>query len=226
VHIVTNDIKAVKSHPFYTASKEGDPRAAEGLIEDFLDEVQLIRFQDVLKGSSTFLLAVHALESEGMNAIPRVLARKLSAQLDIPVASGVIQINRVSHTGADGYHRLAFPAAFDGDVQPAEYFLIDDFRGQGGTLANLRGFLESRGARVVGAAALTGKAYSGNLTLHQSTLQSLRSKHGRDLEEWWSTAFGYGFEKLTESEGRYLRRADDANAISERLASARREGDR
>jgi hypothetical protein len=50
VHIVTNDIKAVKSHPFYTASKEGDPRAAEGLIEDFLDEVQLIRFQDVLKG--------------------------------------------------------------------------------------------------------------------------------------------------------------------------------
>ena len=32
--------------------------------------------------------------------------------------------------------------------------------GQGGTLANLRGRIEKRGGRVVGAVALTGKPYS------------------------------------------------------------------
>lgn len=92
-----------------------------------------------------FLLPVHALETEGMNVIPRVFARALSRMLDLPVASGVIQINRVTHTGATGYHRLAFPAIFEGKVVSGSYLLVDDFIGQGGTLANLRGFVEAHG---------------------------------------------------------------------------------
>jgi hypothetical protein len=78
------------------------------------------------------LLAVHAVEDVGMNAIPRALARVLSVRLDLPVATGIVQINRLGHTGAGGYHRLAFPAVFDGDVNPADYVLVDDFVAQGG----------------------------------------------------------------------------------------------
>lgn len=153
-----------------------------------------------------------------------VFARRLSSLFDVPVARGIIQINRVSHTGADGYHRLASPALFDGKVEPVEYFLVDDFVGQGGTLANLRGFVESNGGRVVGAAVLTGKSYSAKLAPDQQVLNDLRNKHGRELEEWWVASFGYGFEKLTQSEAKYLRRADNAHTISERLASAKRAG--
>jgi hypothetical protein len=58
---------------------------------------------------------------------------------------GIIQINRVIHTGADGYRRLALPALFGGGVKESEYFLVDDLVGQGGTLANLKGFVEGRG---------------------------------------------------------------------------------
>jgi hypothetical protein len=149
----------------------------------------------------------------------------LSRVLDLPVAGGIIQINRVSHTGADGYRRLASPALFDGPVQTgAEYFLVDDFIGQGGTVANLKGFVESRGGRVVGATALTGKAYSAKLRLEEETLRLLRAKHGTDLEKWWASTFGYSFERLTESEARYLTRADNAHVISERIAAAIRTG--
>lgn len=179
----------------------------------------------LLGSSHPLLLPVHALESEGMNVIPRVFARKLSAVFDLSVSHEVIQINRVIHTGADGYHRLAFPAIFDGNVARVDYLIVDDFIGQGGTIANLKGFVESRGGRVIGATALAGKSYSAKLTPLENTLQGLRRKHADWFEEWWLTTFGYRFERLTESEAHYLARVDDAYTIPERLALARRTGD-
>ncbi|HVY05716.1 MAG TPA: hypothetical protein VHB46_07040 [Burkholderiales bacterium] len=71
------------------------------------------------------------------------------------------------------------------------------------------------------ASTLTGKPYSAKLTLEQATLEALRAKHGDGLESWWKEAFGYGFELLTESEARYLERADDAQLIRDRIIAAR-----
>lgn len=133
-------------------------------------------------------------------------------------------MNRVFHTGADGFHRLAFPPVFEGKVEPLEYVLVDDFVGQGGTLANLRGYVETHGGRTAAAIALCGKAYSARLQPSKETLERLRQKHGRQLEEWWIATFGYGFESLTESEARYLTRSPDADTIRARLAAARGAG--
>lgn len=224
--VIHADEPIVKKHPLYAAAKQGDALAAEGLVMETSTIGALDRVGAIISNRKPYLLAVHALETEGGNAIPRVFARAvLVKMLDLPVAGGIIQINRVSHTGADGYQRLASPALFDGQVDPgAEYFIVDDFIGQGGTIANLKGFVESKGGRILGATALTGKAYSAKLRLEGETLQALREKHGTDLEKWWATTFGYGFERLTESEGRYLTRADDAHVISERIAAAIRTG--
>ena len=63
-----------------------------------------------------------------------------------------------------------------------DYVLVDDFVGMGGTLANLRGYIESNGGRVLGAVALTGKPYSAKLTLEEKTLEELRQTHGQDLD--------------------------------------------
>jgi adenine/guanine phosphoribosyltransferase-like PRPP-binding protein len=42
----------------------------------------------------------------------------------------------VSHTGADGFSRLARQAQFAGSVQAGRrYVMVDDFVGMGGTLA-------------------------------------------------------------------------------------------
>lgn len=219
--VVLSDEAFVKKHPLYSDAKEGDPTIAEGLVEDVMDTADLAGLRSLIGLGPLWLLPVHAVETEGMNVIPRVFARRLSREFDLPVANGIIQLNRVSHTGANGYHRLAFPAIFHGEVAPVNYLLVDDFIGQGGTLANLRGFVESSGGAVVGAAALTGKLYSAKMRLETQTLADLRRKHGEKLERWWVATFGYGFERLTQSECRYLSRVEHAHTIPERLTLAR-----
>ena len=159
------------------------------MLDDVVADV-FDRLRTMVGSSRPFLLPVHALETEGMNVIPRVFARELGKLMELPVAGGVLQINRVSHTGASGYHRLAFPAVFAGNVLPVEYLLVDDFIGQGGTMANLKGFVESNGGSVKGAIALTGKSYSARLRPQEETVAALRRKHGHKLEEWWAATFG------------------------------------
>lgn len=116
---------------------------------------------------------------------------------------------------------MARPPVFDGAVASGQhYMMVDDFVGQGGTLANLRGFLTEGGGSVVGAVTLTGKNYSAIPALEPVTLQHLRKKHGPELETWWHETFGYGLESLTESEARYLLRAEDFDTIRTRILAA------
>lgn len=218
--VIHADESVVKKHPTYKAAKEGNADAAETLVYETVPIGALEKIGAVLGEKRPCLLAVHAYETEGVNAIPKILARFLAKVIDLPVSEGIVQINRVTHTGASGYHRLARPALFDGEVREEEYYLVDDFIGQGGTLANLKGFVESQGGTVIGATTLTGKAYSAKLRLEEETLQILREKHGTELEKWWVDTFGYSFERLTESEARYLIRADDAVSIGDRIIAA------
>ncbi|MEN8217891.1 MAG: hypothetical protein ABFS56_16285, partial [Pseudomonadota bacterium] len=104
--------------------------------------------------------------------------------------------NIVGHTGADGFSRLARQAMFDGKVSAGDcYLLVDDFVGQGGTLANLRVHVIQGNGTV-----LTGKPHSANLALTSQTLERLRLKHGENLEQWWQQQFGFGLDCLTESD--------------------------
>lgn len=147
-----------------------------------------------------------------------MMAQWFGLRLDLPVDDRIVQANRVGHTGASGWHRLAHQALFSGDVSwGRDYWLLDDFVGQGGTLANLRGYIEGR---VAGMTASTGRPDSSIIGLRSETLNSLRKKHGK-LENWWKSLFGFGFERLTESEARYLIRAENADIIRNRLASGR-----
>ena len=85
---------------------------------------------------------------------------------DGPTDPEVVQTNIVSHTKADGFSRLARQAEFAGTIEPdQDYFLVDDFIGQGGTLANLRGWVLRHGGRVRGATVLTVKPYSARLCI-------------------------------------------------------------
>jgi hypothetical protein len=167
------------------------------------------------------VVPVHALESQGYNRIPAAFAELLAERLGLEVEEGIVQANVVNHTGATGWERMVRPAAFDGPVTPeADYLLVDDFVGQGGTLANLRGYLMHGGGRVLAATTLTGRADSATLALQQATLAALRNKHGESIENWWQGTFGYRFDCLTESEARYLVRVEDADTIRARLLAA------
>lgn len=145
----------------------------------------------------------------------------LSERFNLEVETRVIQANVVNHTGATGWERMARPAIFEGEFGPGEKFLlVDDFVGQGGTLANLRGFILQHGGHVLGAVTLTGRGDSAKLSLASQTLDAIRRKHGQDIEIWWAKNFGYNFSCLTESEGRYLLRVEDADTIRARVSEA------
>ena len=61
--------------------------------------------------------------------------------------------------------------------------IVDDFVGQGETLANLIGYIESQGGHAAGTTVLPGKPYSGILAPDDLHIQALRNQHGREFED-------------------------------------------
>ena len=221
--------RRTKKHPEYAAAKSGDSVAAAALVQSLVDERGLVAVGDLVdsvKASGPMVLvSAHAYEREGVNAIPAALAQLLSTRFGLRNDEFVVQANVVSHTGASGYGRLARQAAFGGRIADAGCFvMVDDFIGQGGTLANLRGWIERQGSTVVGAVGLTGKPYSAKLNPTPEQLDELRQKHGTEFEGWWRERFGHAFDCLTQSEARYLARSPDADTIRSRLAAAEQAG--
>ena len=167
------------------------------------------------------------MERHGVNAIPEVFADELGRLLSWPVDTGIVQTNVVSHTGANGFWRLARQAEFDGTVEAGcDYVLVDDFVGMGGTLANLKGHIETLGGNVLAAVALTGKTHSAKLAPTPERLNELRKRHGTEFENWWIGHFAHSFDALTESEARYLARTETADTIRDRIAEAEQTGNR
>ena len=213
---------AVKQHSAYRAAKAGDGAAATALVNDTMSEQQNMQLVNLLRGHAPTLVSAHAYEREGVNAIPENFAVEISKALGWPHDLGVTQVNVVAHTGADGFSRLARQAEFAGKVQlGCEYVLVDDFVGMGGTLANLKGYIESNGGRVMAAVCLTGKPHSAKLALSPERISELRGKHGTELENWWIGQFAHAFDALTESEARYLARTEAADTIRDRIAATK-----
>lgn len=216
----------ISSHHAYAAAKKGSLESALMLVDDFLDVeyLQLLnhRFQ---QSQPDYIVAVHAEERSGRNKIPIAFGLFLEANLNVPLDTEIVQADRAFRTGADGYARLVKKVRFDGAVySSAKYFIIDDAITQGGTIADLRGYLVSQGGVVVGASALMGKPHSARLSITKPTLGQLRKAAGRLLEEWWHEQFGYDFARLTESEARYIAKQlhrVGIDGVRDRLATAR-----
>ena len=213
---------AVKQHPAYKAAKAGDGNAAISLVSDTMSAAQNQKLAVLLEGHSPTLVSAHAYERGAVNAIPEIFADLLHKVLNWPVDNDIYQANVVFHTGADGFARLARQARFAGFVKHGvEYVLVDDFVGMGGTLANMKGYIESNGGKVLAAVSLTGKPHSAKLALSQERLRELRAKHGTELENWWIGQFAHAFDALTESEARYLARTEGTDTIRGRIAAAK-----
>lgn len=213
---------AVKKHPRYNEAKSGDSEAAIDLVLATISDEQVENLRVLLDGRKPLLASAHAYEAEGVNAIPEAFADELAQRLNLVVDSGIVQTNVVAHTGANGFGRLARQPFFEGAVTNGQdYVLVDDFVGMGGTLANLRGYIEAQGGKVIGAVTLTGKPYSAKLALDEAQLHELRKTHGTELETWWQKNYGHSFDCLTQSEARYLTRSPDVDTIRDRIAEAK-----
>ncbi|MEN9865315.1 MAG: hypothetical protein RL748_905 [Pseudomonadota bacterium] len=209
----------VKQHFSYAAAKSGDVNAARDLIESVISISTVLALRRLEEIATPVVVSVHAEEAVGVNAIPEVFGDILAFMLGWPVERYIVQTNIVNHTGADGISRIAKQACFAGQIKTGQACLIvDDFIGQGGTIANLRGHIMQQGGSVIGATVLTGKDYSAKLTLDEEQLIELRGKHGQ-LERWWHERFGFGFDCLTASEARYLGKIRTHEEIRARIES-------
>ena len=187
-----------------------------------LNHASTAALKRVIDDRLALLIPVIAEETAGFNAIPDAMAQVLGRELKRPVIAGeIVQINKVGHTRAKAFQRLVTPAAFGGEVEPgANYVIVDDHVGLGGTLANLRGFLEARGATVIAMTTLTQSREACHISLRPKTLDMLRSRHGDALDQLWKSQFGYAIDCLTEVEAQILCREQSLAAIEDFLAQA------
>ena len=150
------------------------------------------------------------------------MAQVLSSKLQLEaIAGGVVQTNKVGHTRAPAFQRLVTPAAFDGPViAGADYVLVDDHVGLGGTLANLRGYIEVHGGSVIAITTLTESRAARRISLRPQTRDMLWARHGEELDQFWQSQFGYGIDCLTEVEALNLCRQQSVAAIEDFLAKA------
>ena len=220
--VIHMSLKARNRHPAYPAAKAGDATAAYAFVSDVLNAENFERVAALIVGRKPLLAPVAAVEAEGFNAIPDAMAQLLAGKLGLSMADyDLRQSNYVGHTGADGWLRLATPATFTGSVeQGKDYLLIDDHVGLGGTLANLRGYIEGQGGRVIGMTTLTETAGGHKITSRPETLSVLETKHGQELNQFWNGIFGYSTACLTDIEAGYLSRVESVAAIKTRLAQA------
>lgn len=215
----------LKDQPGYEAAKRHyDIPAAFRIVQAMLNQQQIGALCALVAGEAASIVAVEADEG-GRNALPVAYAEALGHALGLPVWPGIVQINRTFRTGADSVHRLLARAGFDGEVQAGRaYVIVDDVVTQGGTLADLRSYIEQRGGRVIAVSALIGSTGSTVLALTAATLGTLRDRFGQ-VEGEFQEAFGHGYDGLTESEARAILRFGMVDAFRDRVlapAAARR----
>ena len=165
---------------------------------------------------------VHAEEATGRNAIPKAYAECLEYH-GLQLAD-IEQINKPAHTGSDRVGRFFRRARFDGEVEAGrEYILVDDHVTMGGTLRDLKDYIESKGGKVVAVSTLTASAGSTKLRPTEEQIRQLNEK-GITNEQLERAGIADSFDGLTRSEAREILVLADAGG--DRGSSQRREGSR
>jgi diguanylate cyclase (GGDEF)-like protein len=216
-------LQKLKAHPDYAAAKAGDIEAAYRVVNDLVkrDKVKAI----AAAHPDAVVVAAHAEEEAGRNAIPRILAEEFGAA-GLEVNDTIIQTNKPQRTKKGSPLRLALRPEFAGEVEPGrEYILIDDAIGQGGTIAELRFFIESNGGKVVNVSALTSGIFGNKLKIESKTVTDLEKKFGREQLETFLDEFNTAgrIEALTEKEGRFILKQLSLDSLRDRILAEARE---
>ncbi|HAS97471.1 MAG TPA: hypothetical protein DCS70_09045 [Acinetobacter nosocomialis] len=205
----------------YLLAKGGDVNAAIRLIQAVLELEDFLNIHSKIGVYHPIIVPVLAQESLGKNRIPAVLAEMLGAYFGYEVCDDIVQTVRANHTNAGSYERIVRQPRFDGAViEGRNYVILDDTVAMGGTLAALKGFIESRGGKVVMAIAITGfHVPSIDLVPKESMINTVKTKHPT-LAEWWQYEFGFPLEYLTQGELGHFKKPESIDVIRSRLIEA------
>lgn len=214
----------LKNEPEYQAAKGGDVIAAGQLVNKLINQRTIAEIKQMIGEHRPYIVPVLAEEAAGKNKIPLAMANSFGQELGLSVNHTIKQANKVSRTGAGIDHRFAFQPTFTGEVVSGkEYLLMDDTLSVGSTIANLKGYIETHGGKVLGAAVMTAHEGSLNIVVKPTMIEAINRKHGDGMDKLWKEEFGYGMDKLTQGEAGHLRAAQNVDAIRTRITGARNE---
>ena len=221
---------AAKHAGLFDKAKAGDAEAAADLVDALMsDKTRRAKILQLKKDHPDAAIAcpVHAEEAGGRNKIPAAFAAYIANTLGMEVDDSIVQTVRAGHTGADAWYRLTHRAQFEGDIAPGkEYILVDDHITQGGTINELRSYIENNGGKVVAVAALTASRKSAIISPTKEIIDELKRRYP-DIDQLLRDGDIAGsVEAITNSEAEYIK-SFSPDAFRNRIAKARQErGDR
>lgn len=225
--LTTRDAVTRKHGELFAKAKAGGTRAAAALVREIMSDPKYRAKLAAIKErhpNAAIACPVHAEEEGGRNKIPRALATYAAKAIGLSVDTDIVQSVRAHHTGKDAFYRLTHRALFEGTVQAGrEYVLVDDHITQGGTINELRNYIENNGGRVVDVFSLTASQGSTILKPSEKQLSELRKRYGNELD----TLLGDGdiaasADAITASEAAYILKLSP-DTFRDRVAEARRE---
>ncbi|MFD1246111.1 hypothetical protein [Paralysiella testudinis] len=83
----------------------------------------------------------------------------------------------------------------------------------GSTITTLKGHIENRGGKVIGAAVMTAHEGALNIVIKPSMMDAIQQKYGDRMDDYWKEEFGYGINKFTQGEAGRIRKAPDVEHI-------------
>ncbi|MBQ9662206.1 MAG: hypothetical protein IJV40_03525 [Oscillospiraceae bacterium] len=185
-------------------AKNGDAEAARQLVTRSVKPEKLRAFANEHRGA--VLVPVRSSDTEGKNKIPYAYAAEL-AKYGLDIDDSIIQIGKAGHTNSNAVIRIIEHAAFDGDViEGQDYILVDDVLTFGGTLNDLRKFIESKGGRVVACTTLAIGRNGKHLAIRPELVQTIYDKHGTGIDTVLrEEGVAYDVASLTDRQGRFIR---------------------
>lgn len=190
----------------YAAAKAGDHAAAGKLVEAHVNHAVLHALNDILANRVASIVAAHAVEQAGRNAIPGALATYVAVTTGVVFDIAVVQAKRPFRTQASAVERIGRRVQFDGPIRSGmAYVLIDGHVTLGGTFADLATFIVTQGGTVIAATALTSARATARLPLDPARLHQLRGRFGK-MEQDFSGRIGYDFAGLKNGQAFILLR--------------------
>ena len=139
IHRISTTSK-LTGHALYKEAKQGNPEAAQKVIEDIITVKNQFRY---LEG-----YVCPVLKSNG-NKLPLALAHLMAFHSNLNLSDS-IYLQHASH-GSSMTERLYYQPSFSGIVKPADYVIVDDVYTTGKTLKALKNYIESHGGNVISA---------------------------------------------------------------------------
>jgi len=204
----TSALKNSRNGALHTQAKNGDRQAADQLVQNLIKPERLQEFAEQYKDA--LIVPVRGEGAGSKNKIPYAYAEALE-EYGMKVDEQIIQVQKAGHTSSEGIHRLMAHSAFDGEVIPGQdYVLLDDVMTFGGTLNDLRDYIESNGGHVVACTTLAVGRNGSYLAVQPKTVEEIYSKFGKDeinnlLRE---AGIAHDAESLTDRQARYIQNTD------------------